>query len=294
MHNRDLHAGITPGETGQQLPLIGPIEAPGLHVMSWNIRRIMPGFTVRAADRWETRAAGVQRLLQSEQPSLLGVQEALAEQREFVGAALGEKYRCVGHGRNADGGGESGPLFYDASRLELLHWEQQALSSDPQRPGSKSWGNLIPRILVAATFQDRVSLKPFLAINTHFDHVSRTSRLLSARAILQLVAKTGLPAVIMGDLNAGATSAPLRELLHEGKLVDSWAAAASHSSKEWGTFANYQEPQLGRKRIDWILLTPQVEVLQAAINPHRYKGGWASDHLPVQGVLHFPAGSGKP
>ena len=268
--------------------LIGGIEGPALHVMSWNIRRKMPAYTLRAVDKWQTRAPRLQALLRAERPSLLGVQEAMDEQSSFVADALGEQYSFVGRGRNADGGGEASPIFYDAGRLKLLSWEQRALSTDPHRPGSRSWGNMIPRILVAATFQDRVTLGQFLVINTHFDHVSRNSRLLSARAIKHLIAEKSLPTVVTGDFNAGATSAPVSELLTAGKLKDSWAAAQTRETSEWGTFPNYQAPRLGRKRIDWVMVTPNVEVLRAAINPQRYLGGWASDHLPVQTVLKFP------
>ena len=294
MNNHDSHTGDTPVEAAHQDPLIGPVDGPALHVMSWNIRRKMPTYTLRAADKWETRAPRLQALLRAERPSLVGVQETLDEQSSFVGEALGEQYSFVGHGRNDDGKGEASPIFYDDSRLELLSWEQRALSNEPHRPGSRSWGNLIPRILVAATFQDRVTSRQFLAINTHFDHVSRSSRLMSARAIHELVTEKSLPAVVTGDFNAGATSAPLRELLNAGQLEDSWAVARTRETKEWGTFPNYQEPRLGRKRIDWVMVTPNVEVLRAAINPRRYAGGWASDHLPVQTVLKFPASIERP
>ncbi|MFC8303616.1 endonuclease/exonuclease/phosphatase family protein [Specibacter sp. NPDC057265] len=286
--------GAAPVEDGLQTPLIGPVSGPELHVMSWNIRRKVPERTARAADSWEGRAPRLRSLLRTERPSLLGVQEALPEQSEFVAESMGSRYRSVGHGRNADGSGEGSPLFYDEKRLELLDWEQLALSSTPNRLGSRSWGNMIPRMLVTATFQDREGPARFLVVNTHFDHISRTSRVHSAQAIGRLVAQKGLPAVVMGDLNAGATSAPLRELLTAGRLVDSWAVAASQESKEWGTFPNYQQPRLGRKRIDWILLTPEVRVLRAAINPQGFADGWASDHLPVQSVLSFPAADGNP
>lgn len=256
--------------------------------MTWNIRRKMPAYSPRSADRWDVRAPRLQALLHAERPSLLGVQEALPEQAAFVVQSLG-RHRSVGQGRNADGGGEGSPVIYDPERLELLEWEQLALSNTPARPGSRSWGNMVPRMLVAATFADLATSARFLAINTHLDHISRTSRLQSVRAIQQLVADKSLPAVVLGDLNAGAGTAPLQELLGTGALVDAWAAAAVHDSREWGTFPNYQEPRPGRKRIDWMLCTPDVLVSRAAINPARFAGGWASDHLPVQGVLEFPA-----
>lgn len=265
--------------------LIGPAAAPALHVMSWNVRRRLRLLSPRAADRWENRAPRVRELLRTERPTLLGTQEALADQAEFLQESLGPGYRALGRGRGAGGRGEGCPVLYDAARLELLDWDQAALSHTPTRPGSASWGNVIPRILVSATFRDRETSTRFLALNTHLDHLSGRSRLRSAQAVREVIATHGLPAVVTGDLNAGASSAPLRELLADGMLADSWAAAQNHDSLQWDTFSNYRAPRQRRGRIDWILTTPAIRVHRAAINPRQYHGGWASDHLPVQTVL---------
>ena len=199
-------------------------------------------------------------------------------------------YRWVGRGRGADGRGEGCPIYYDAERLELLDWEQTALSDRPSRPGSTSWGNIIPRIMVCATFTDRATSRNFLAVNTHLDHLSVQSRLRSAQAIRHVVSVGGLPAVLTGDLNDGGTSAPLRELLGDGMLAETWDMAQTHDSEEWGTFSNYREPRRGVRRLDWILASPVFRVDRAAINAGRHEGSWASDHLPVQAVLRLAEG----
>lgn len=268
--------------------LIGPVPAPGLHVMSWNIRRRTFSLTPRRADRWQRRAPGLRSLLQTERPTLLGVQEALPDQARFVAEALGGAYEHVGHGRGRHATGEASPIYYDADRLELIDWEQRALSDTPHHPGSRSWGNLIPRSLVAATFHDRMTSKTFRTLNTHLDHLSHRSRLRAAQSIRDLVTDSPLPAVFLADLNARPGSAPVKRLLQDGGLADTWAAAAQRDSQEWGTFADYRAPRVGRPRIDWIMASPEVDVARAAINPARHHGGWPSDHLPVQAVLHLP------
>ncbi|MCH8566487.1 endonuclease/exonuclease/phosphatase family protein [Nesterenkonia sp. LB17] len=256
--------------------------------MSWNIRRRTFAFHPRRADRWERRAPGLRSLLQTERPTLLGVQEALADQVRFVADALGGSYRSVGHGRGPQGGGEASPLYYDTDRLELLDWEQSALSDTPHHPGSRTWGNLIPRSLVSARFRDRATSTAFLAMNTHLDHLSHRSRLRAAQSIRHRVTTSTLPVVLTADMNAQPSSAPIAELLRGEALADTWAAAAQRDSEEWGTFANYREPRLDRRRIDWIMASPELGVARAAINPVRHRSGWASDHLPVQAVLHLP------
>lgn len=272
--------------------LIGPVPAPGLHVMTWNIRRRSFALHPRRADRWRRRAPGVRSLLKTERPALLGVQEALADQAGFVAESLGGGHRFVGHGRGPRGHGEASPIYYDTERLELLDWEQRALSDTPHHPGSRSWGNLIPRIMVVARFRDRATATSFLAVNTHLDHLSLSSRLSSVESIRELITGSELPGVVLGDMNAGPRSAPIRKLLRGEALVDAWAVAERRESPEWGTFANYQEPRRDRARIDWIMTTPQVRVGRAAINTRRGPRGWASDHLPVQAVLHLDEAGG--
>lgn len=286
--SRDMRSGSR--------PLIGATAAPSLHVMSWNIRRRLPVPSWRKADRWSRRAAPVESLLRAEQPAVLGVQEALADQANVVLRALGDRYRRIGVGRSADGSGEGCPIFFDTGRLELLSWEQRALSDRPSKPGSVSvsWGNMFPRIMVTASFRDRETAASLFVVNTHFDHLSPCARVKSARAVRQQVFGQPYPAVVMGDLNAGEKSACLRELRADGRLVDTWAAAQRQVTARWGTHANYREPRRGGRRIDWIVATPGVDVVDAAINPARYDGAWGSDHLPVQAVIDVTSQKAAP
>jgi endonuclease/exonuclease/phosphatase family metal-dependent hydrolase len=275
--------------------LIGPVAAPELHVMTFNVRRPVTQLSSRSPDRWETRRPAVGALLSAERPSVLGVQEAMPEQAAFLRRALGGGYHSIGRGRKADGSGEGCPILFDSERLELEGWTQQSLSDDPDTPGSTGWGNMIPRILVAAVFRDRETSARLLAINTHYDHLSRRSRLRSAERIRSLVAAQSLPAIVTGDLNTGEGTAPIDALLgvptgaERPVLADAWSVAAERLTPEWGTFPNYREPRYDRKRIDWIATTPDVEVRRVGINARRSAGVWASDHLPVQAVLRLPA-----
>lgn len=289
MSAQDPQARAIPNVGGEDA-LIGPMPAPALHVMSWNIRRRTFALHPRRADRWERRAPALRQLLRTERPTLLGVQEALADQARFIADALGEAYGSVGHGRGPRGGGEASPIFYDADRLELLDWEQIALSDTPHAPGSRSWGNLIPRSLVSARFRDRATSTDFLVMNTHLDHLSHRSRLRAAQSIRRRATADSLPVVFLADMNAGRGSAPIAELLRGEALADTWASAAQRESEEWGTFTNYRAPRPGRDRIDWVMASPQVQVARAAINAGRHHGVWASDHLPVQAVLQLPTG----
>ncbi|PKI89766.1 hydrolase [Actinomycetales bacterium SN12] len=255
--------------------------------MTFNIRRAADGMLHRRADRWSWRAPAVRQLLASEQPTLLGLQEALPSVMPLLREALGRDHRTIGSGRGTGGRGEGSPILYDATRLELRDWGQRALSDQPERAGSTGWGNLIPRILVWAEFAEPSLGARFLAINTHLDHLSASSRLRSAQSIRQLVAERGLPAVLTGDLNAGAGSTAVRALQAGGALVDIRDAAERKAGPRWGTYPGYRRPRVGGRQLDWIMTTRDVRVRTVAVNSRTPGGRRPSDHLPVQAVLRF-------
>jgi endonuclease/exonuclease/phosphatase family metal-dependent hydrolase len=273
--------------------LIGPVAPPELHVMTYNIRRRLPHLMPGSPDRWSRRRPLVRRILAAERPAILGVQEALADQVSALADALGSAYRWIGRGRNPSGRGERGPIFYDADRLELTTWRQLALSSTPDVAGSRSWGNLVRRVVVSAEFTDLATGARVLAFNTHLDHLSSRARVESARYLVNLAttasgAEPDAAIVVTGDVNADVDSAVYRRLTETGVLRDTWEAARQRLTPQWGTFSNYRRLRRGGKRIDLILVGPRVVVERTGINAVRFDGAAASDHEPVQAVIRPP------
>jgi len=269
------------------MPLIGPTPPPELQVMSYNIRRRMTNLNPVLADRWPHRQPLLQQLLEDEHPSILGVQEALPAQADFVREALGERYRSIGHGREKNGRGEGCPIFFDRDRVRLIDFTQSMLSDTPDVQGSTTWGNRTPRVIVDATFADVATGVRFHFINSHFDNRSRTSRLRSADRLRDVALASGLPAIITGDFNTDAHSEVHTALLGDGRLVDAWDVAHTRITEVWGTFLDYRPPQHNHKRIDWILATPGITVEKVGINTTRYDKGWPSDHAAVQAVVRL-------
>ncbi|AJM77035.1 hydrolase [Rathayibacter toxicus] len=269
------------------VPVIGHVEAPEMHVMTYNIRRRMPRLTTRVVDQWDRRMPLVRRLLESERPSILAVQEALPDQAADVHEALGASFTGMGFGRDADRGGERVMLYVDRNRFVVRRWTQIALSDTPEVPGSRSWGNRIPRTAVIAELTDHSTEREFTVVATHFDHVSRPSRRRSAELIARRILDLDRPAIVMGDTNTDVETVPYRTLLDGGQLVDSWVAADTRLTPAWSTYSHYRPPQPG-PRIDWIAVSRDAfEVVSVAINAIRYEGNAGSDHEPVQAVLRF-------
>lgn len=256
--------------------LIGPVLPPELSVMTFNVLR-----APAASQSWRQRRDRMTALLRREHPTLLGAQEVLPHQAAVLRDALGERYRFVGHGRDRDGGGEGCPIFFDESRLEVVDWTQSALSDRPEVPGSRSWGSLFPRVLTRVEFRDRITRLRFTMVNTHLDVLSPLAR---RRGAALLVARAGDgPAVVTGDFNA-APDSPARRILAAAGLVDTWTVAAHRLTREWATYARDRRPRSGGTRIDGIHARG-CDVPRVAIEARPVRGGWPSDHLPVQAVL---------
>ena len=267
-------------------PVIGRAQAPALQLMSMNVRRRLAPSLWPTRDRWATREPLLRALLAAESPSVLGVQEALPDQDDAVLAALGDGYERVGAGRNADGTDERCTVYWDGRRLELESWRQLALSAHPDRPGSRSWGSLFPRVAVVAGFRDRFDGRRFSVVNTHLDPFSGRSRSLSAAIVRSVVDDLGDAVAVMGDLNAGSGSSAVDALLAGGVLRDSWLEAEQRLTPAWRTYSGYRAPRLG-SRIDWILAGRDVHVRAAAINAQRWNGRAASDHEAVQALVEL-------
>lgn len=285
-------SGSSPAHAQRGSALIGPARRTQLHVMTFNIRlenvaNTKPG----DADHWPEREPILEELLRTEQPTLLGVQEAKYGQLPAIERAL-PGHKMVGYGRAGGSHDEYSALFYDAARLQVLEWDQFWLSDTPKVIGSATWGNKVTRIVVWARMRDLHDGTEFAFINTHFDHQSEPARIRSADAMIDLFsggAVDGLPSIVTGDFNSSSrTSGAYKTLVTDGPMVDTWDTAEKRLTPEWNTFPGYKEPVAGGNRIDWVLTTDKIRTRRTAINMFRVGGRYPSDHAPVQSLIELP------
>ena len=264
-------------------------DPAALSLMSFNIRcdtaHTLPG----QADYWPERVPALQAVLAEELPEVLGIQEGLGHQLAVIEEALPEHYRMIGHGREGGRRGEHSCIFYDSRRLRLRMWDQFWLSDTPTVAGSATWGNDVTRIATWGRFEDNCTGRELMVVNTHFDHESENAQLRSAEAIVEHAAREpGLPTVLMGDFNADAgASGAYSTLVGSGTFRDSWMVAKQRLTPEYGTFPNYKDPVIGESRIDWIAVTPDIQVADAAVNTFRLEDRYPSDHAPIQATVRI-------
>jgi endonuclease/exonuclease/phosphatase family metal-dependent hydrolase len=274
-------------------------QAPGpvLDVMSFNIRY---GTANDGDNRWTNRRAHLFDVLHDAGADIVGLQEALDFQiREIVDAV--PRYAVVGVGRD-DGRtrGEYAAILVRSDRFRVADAGTFWFSETPAVVASRSWGNTIPRICTWARIVDR-SGQAFWVFNVHLDHESQPSRerstaLLSSR----IAARTppGEPAIVTGDFNVGEDNAALAPLLAPSstgapRFVDTFRVR-HRDAKEVGTFTGFMLDRLSGPKIDYILVEPDTEVLDAAIVRASRGGRYPSDHFPVTARVRLrPAAGGR-
>lgn len=269
------------------LVLLAP-EAFGqteIRAMSFNVRFATESDGEHA---WRHRSDLAASVIRFHEPDIVGVQEALLEQLQDLEERL-PAYDWIGVGRD-DGAstGEFSAILYRPDRLELLESDTFWLSDTPEVPGSKGWDTAITRIVTWALFQDRANGTRFFHFNTHFDHVGKDARRQSASLIVDRISARDpeLPVVVTGDFNATPESVPYARLT--AALRDARPASESVPHGPEGTFSGFVATRDSMPRIDYVFVTPDVQVERFATLAEHWNGRHASDHLPVLADVILP------
>ena len=285
------------GQKGE--PVDGPLE---VSVMSFNIRY---GMADDGPNHWDKRKELVFDVLRKHRPDVVGLQEALGFQIDEVCKAL-PQYAMIGVGRD-DGKtkGEYSAILYRRERFEVEQGGTFWLSDTPDVPGSITWGNACTRICTWARFVEKKTGRAFYQFNLHLDHVSQPSREKSMVLLVERIGKRehADPFVVTGDFNAGENNPAI--LFLKGKttvpgkdnanienplpMVDTFRVLHPDAN-DTGTFHDFTGTDTGGK-IDYILTTTDVHVLDAQIIHDNTDGRYPSDHFPVTTRLRFPTGS---
>ncbi|GMV21671.1 MAG: endonuclease [Acidimicrobiia bacterium] len=263
-----------------------------LDVMSFNIRY---GTANDGANRWELRRQLLFDTIRTADPDVLGVQEALGGQIGEILDAL-PQYAALGVGRD-DGKtrGEYAAILYRRDAYAVSDTGTFWFSDTPDVIASKSWGNIITRICTWARLVDRQG-RAFWVFNVHLDHQSQPSRERSTALLLDRIRTRRLPdepVIVTGDFNAGEQNAAITQLLRpQGQgpapLIDTFRAMQP-DAKDVGTFTGFTIGQTTGDKIDYVLVTPGVEVVRAGIDRTTREGRYPSDHFPVTARVRLPA-----
>ncbi|MGH8019164.1 MAG: endonuclease/exonuclease/phosphatase family protein [Opitutaceae bacterium] len=274
------------------LPARAQTSESAMRLMTFNVRLATPS---DGANAWEHRKEFARDVVEEFDPHILGVQEALQTQLDFLTAELPHR-ASIGEARGGGGKDEYSAIIYDTQRLQALDSDTFWLSDTPGEP-SMSWGNRYLRICTWARFRDRDSGACFHVFNTHLDHESENARLRGIELILQRIRERehAEPFFLMGDFNAGEAGEPVRLITSQAQehgaralptLVDTFRVRHPDETRV-GTCHAFTGTDDGRK-IDSIFAPAGIEVLSAEIIREKRDGRHPSDHFPVTAVVRLP------
>ena len=261
-------------------------DSATLRVMTFNIRYANPD---DGPDYWDNRREAVVRMVRDCRPDILGIQEGLAPQVDFLDSALTD-YTYVGVGRD-DGAraGEYAAIFYRDSLFTPLEQGHFWLSETPDTP-SMGWDAVCIRIATWVRLLDKASGHELLVFNTHFDHQGEKAQINSAKQIISQLKEYGnLPVVLTGDFNITESQQAYTTLTGNGSpLKDTYKIARKKEGVSY-TYHNFSRlPRRKRKKVDYIFVTSPIKVAKINI-PHEdaIPRNQISDHCPYIATLEF-------
>ena len=254
-------------------------------VMSFNIRT---GTSDRGtANAWEVRKAGVYEMLKSEQPLIVGLQEARKFQRteileacpNFAGFGV-----CRDTGQDVEG--ETGSVIYDKNQCSIEKYGYFWLTEKDTSKPNVGWDATYKRMATWAVVKVTKSGQRFFFMNTHLDHQVEAAKVNGIELIKQKIAELNvdnLPVALTGDFNSEPTQAwmvSLNEMLgdcrKDSPLTDNFGTSHGYGKKN--------------QLIDHIYYKDFTPLSYETIR-NKWSGvTYISDHYPVMAKFNFTEG----
>jgi endonuclease/exonuclease/phosphatase family metal-dependent hydrolase len=255
-----------------------------LTALTFNIRYDNPDDGKNA---WDLRKQSVTGLIEHYAPQIFGIQEGLHQQVMYLKENLGP-YNFIGLGRE-DGKekGEYSAIFYDTTQYTLIRNSTFWLSHSPEKV-SVGWDAALERICTCGLFQHTESGKYLWVFNTHFDHMGKKARKMSAQLILEKISELNpekYPVIVMGDFNTTPGTDPINTL--RTQLLETSVVSQKPLYGPRGTFNDFEPCKEVTNCIDFIFVS-KLEVISCThIADKKNDNLCISDHYPVMAELRF-------
>jgi endonuclease/exonuclease/phosphatase family metal-dependent hydrolase len=238
-------------------------------------------------NNWRFRREIAAGVINKSVPHLLGTQEGFRSQPEDLATLLPNHRLCDDH-RFWDPDRMYPCIFYKFSEIAIEQSGDFWLSETPHIHGSFSWGSSRPRLATYALCQVLETGQRFFFCDTHLDNLCAEARKRQALVLLEqlkIINSQRLPLIAVGDFN-GPPSSPEHAILtgrqtldgKKGNLKDAWEVLGR---PEEGAETYHAFDGIGKSRIDWILVSPEIQVKEVFILHNNFEGRYPSDHFPV-------------
>lgn len=249
-------------------------------VISFNMRT--GGADNGTQNAWAIRCEGIPAMMEKENPTVMGVQEALGYQLSFVTDNV-PGYDYYGVGRD-DGGssGETMAIFYKTDVVELGDHGTFWLSETPDKV-SYGWDAKYRRTATWAFFTVKATGKRFFYVNTHLDNEGSEARKQSIVLICDKMKElnpNGYPSILTADFNSTTDSGifdPLRTEMQDAR-TDAPVTDQFGTYNGWGTTTS---------TIDHIFYSDFTPLEYHTIMDRWNGVQYLSDHYPISALLEF-------
>lgn len=252
-----------------------------IKIMSYNIRVS----TVNdGTNSWQYRYPASAMMIDDQRPDIVGLQEAMYDQVNYLKQALADNYKVIGVARD-DGAqkGEHMTFLYNKKTVAVKKWGTFWLSDTPDKK-STGWDSAYPRTATWALVKDKRSGHQFIYINTHIDHVGKEAQTKGVALIIDKLAEInpkGLPVAITGDFNMEVDNPALDSIKAAMKNSRTTAVKTDDtiSYNGWGKASGI---------IDFIWYDGFSSCTEfETVTKAYYERNFISDHYPVQATLVF-------
>jgi endonuclease/exonuclease/phosphatase family metal-dependent hydrolase len=263
------------------------LDGKTIKLMTYNLKFASPTFK----PPWERRRDMQVDLFNKYSPDIIGTQEGLKEQIDYLSDHLPE-YVVIGEGRKGGDDDEHMAIFFKRDRFRLREMGSFQLSETPEVSGSGPTVN--PRMVTWARFafinrQEDGESSPypmdyrghwentleFYVFNTHFFTGGYDkAKLNSSKLIMERISEVdnfgewtkNRPVFLMGDFNSRPGSDVYKAFIGEENSNSPFLLKDSME---------------GGKGIDWILYKGNVKVLSYETVDYNIDGAYPSDHRPI-------------
>ena len=257
-----------------------------LEVMTWNLRYDTEN---DGENQWGKRKEKVIQLLEEYSPDMLGTQEGLVHQVEYLAEQL-PQYAWCGLGRDdGEKEGEFSAVFYKKDLFEMEDCQTFWLSETPEKPGF-GWGAKHNRVATWVKLRHKPSGQSVFFFNTHFDHQTPLAREQGAYLVLKTMKEKTLssPAILLGDFNADPDSEPYKILTADVQVLQDTYQLTGNKKGPSGSFASqFALENLSDRIIDHIFINDGFDVIEHQIIDDNNGSFYPSDHLPVRAALRL-------
>ena len=199
---------------------------------------------------WNNRKEDLVQLLNKHKPDIIGTQEGLISQIEYIDNEL-SYYSYAGVARD-DGKekGEFAAIFYNNQKFDLVESKTFWLSETPEKI-SVGWDAAMERICTYVKLKNKVNNTEIHVFNAHFDHIGDDARMNSALLIKHKMEEMMLgnaKVLVMGDFNCSDDSQGIKTF--NSYLDDPLKTVKLQGPK--GTWNAFDTSVLPENRIDYI------------------------------------------